>query len=72
MAEPRKPHPIAPAPPRWARRHQVADYLHVSSRTIDHWVARGLIIAYRMPGDRALVFDLNEVDALIRSRPVAV
>jgi excisionase family DNA binding protein len=72
MAGPRKPHPIAPAPPRWARRHQVADYLHVSSRTIDNWIAHGLLVAYRMPGDRALAFDLNEVDALIRSRRVAV
>ena len=66
--QPAKTRPIARPTPRWTRRAGVAAYLLVSMRTIDNWIARGLIVAYRMPGERGLVFDLNEVDELIRSR----
>jgi len=71
MAPPRNSHPVAPPPARWVRRFEVATYLHVSPRTVDTWIAKGWITAYRMPGDRPLAFDLNEVDALIRSRKVS-
>lgn len=63
----RSPAP-APARPRWARRFEVAQHARVSSRTVDTWIARGLLQAFRMPGGRALVFDLNAVDQLITAR----
>jgi len=64
------PKTITPTPTRpcWATRLEVAQYLRKSPRTIDEWIARGYVQAYRLPGNRSLVIDLNEVDAVIRSR----
>jgi excisionase family DNA binding protein len=53
--------------PRWATRAEVAGYTHKGIRTIDVWVARGVIRAYRVPGSRSLLIDLNEVDEAIRA-----
>jgi excisionase family DNA binding protein len=64
---PPKKYPVAPPPPRWVTRAQLAERVHKSTRTIDTWIATGRIKAYRLPGGRSLVIDLNEVDALIRS-----
>ena len=53
--------------PRWATRPEVAEYIRKSVRTIDGWIAAGHIPAYRLPGGRSLVIDLNDVDALIQA-----
>jgi hypothetical protein len=63
-ALPPKKHPVAPPTPRWVTRAQLAERVHKSTRTIDTWIATGRIKAYRLPGGRSLVIDLNEVDEL--------
>jgi excisionase family DNA binding protein len=64
---PTKKHPPVPPEPRWATRVETAKYLHKSDRTVDNWIANGWITAYRMPGGRSLLIDLNEVDDAIRA-----
>ena len=59
--------PQSTARPRWATRDETAGYVHKGTRTIDTWIANGLIRAYRVQGGRSLLIDLNEVDDAIRS-----
>ena len=56
-----------PREPRWVRRIPAAKYAQVSRRTLDIWVAEGKIPAYKSPGGRALLFDLNEIDDVLRA-----
>lgn len=47
---------------RWATGPEVADYIHVSLRTVREMAAQGAITGYRF-GPRLIRYDLNEVDA---------
>ena len=47
---------------RWGTKADVAQYLDVSTKTVDRLTARGLITAYPL-GPRLLRYDLNEIDA---------
>lgn len=51
-------------PPRWATKPQAAAHVSVHPETIDNWVERGLIHAYRA-GPRLIRYDLNEIDAML-------
>ena len=53
--------------PRWATRVETAKYLHKGERTVDAWIANGVIRAYRVPAGRSLLIDLNEVDEALRA-----
>ena len=48
---------------------EVADYLGVSRRTIEYWVAAGIIPSVELPG-RIRRFDREAIDAWVRSRAV--
>ncbi len=47
-------------------------YLGCSGRTLRNYVARGYFAAYKVPGVRGLVFDLDEIDAWRASAPARV
>jgi hypothetical protein len=54
-----------PAPaPRWADEHAAADYLSVTTRTIQRYAADGLITRGGIGGIAR--YDLNELDAILR------
>jgi excisionase family DNA binding protein len=65
-------HPVPPTPPRWADHKQAAKYLTVSERTLDTYVSDGKVVAYKTPGERKLLFDLNEIDEVLRRGRVVV
>ncbi|BBY78928.1 DNA-binding protein [Mycolicibacterium pulveris] len=52
-----------PPPRRWAKKPDAAAYVDVYPETIDNWVERGLIRAYKF-GPRLVRYDLNEIDAM--------
>ena len=49
---------------RWGTKADVADYLNLSTKTVDRLTERGLIRAYPL-GPRLLRYDLNEIDAAL-------
>src|SRR5215207_3900131 len=55
----RSPIKFEDAPPRFG----------VTQRTFRNYVAKGYFAAYRMPGVRGLVLDLDEVEAAMRRLP---
>jgi excisionase family DNA binding protein len=42
---------------------------HSSTRTIRHWIEDGRITAYKVPGERAVRVDLDEIDEVMPSTP---
>ncbi|MCH9734508.1 MAG: excisionase family DNA-binding protein [Actinomycetia bacterium] len=52
---------------RWAPTNAAAKYAGVHPNTIRNWVAAGKIKAYRTPGGRLYLFDLDELDAAVVS-----
>lgn len=40
-----------------------------TDRTVRLWVSKGLIPAYRMPGVKAALIDIDEADAILDSLP---
>lgn len=49
---------------RWVTKAEVAQHLHVSSRTVERMVDRGELTTY-IVSERLVRFDLDEVDAMI-------
>jgi excisionase family DNA binding protein len=47
----------------WATKKDVAMHLKCSLRTIENWIAKGLLISYRFGG--RVFLDLNEVDQAV-------
>lgn len=61
---------------RQERRHggyvsmrTLADDLEVSERTVRRWIADGLLPAYRLPGERTLRVQMEDVEDLLRRIP---
>lgn len=52
---------------RWGTKGDVAQHLHVSTKTVDRLVARGEIRAYPV-GPRLVRFDLAEIDATMTAQ----
>ncbi len=50
---------------------EVANYLGVSRRTVEYWVAAGVIPSVELPG-RIRRFDRIAIDSWVRSRAVPV
>lgn len=50
--------------PRYATKRAAATYAAVSNRTVERWIASGLITRYATSGDHVRI-DLNEVDRLL-------
>jgi excisionase family DNA binding protein len=61
----RTPPSTTSAPTRWMNRADLATYLRCSLRTVDELKADGAIYAYRVR--RLILFDLEEVDEMVRS-----
>ena len=56
---------------RFVNINEVAEYLGVSTRTIDRYAKRGLIPCCRFPGKRGqLRFDLEEVNDWMKKRRI--
>ena len=49
---------------RWGTKADVAQYLNLSTKTVDRLTERGVIRAYPL-GPRLLRYDLNEIDAAL-------
>lgn len=64
----RKPVVMAPPPRRWATPKGAAEYGEVTPRTLRNFVRAGKLTAYRL-GNRAIRYDLNEIDALLHPVP---
>jgi excisionase family DNA binding protein len=56
--------------PRWASLNEAATYMHVSRNTLRNWIAWELLPAKRV-GPRLIQVDLNDLDRLRTSIPVA-
>jgi predicted site-specific integrase-resolvase len=54
--------------PRWRPLSDAADESGVSRRTLERWLARGLLRRYTVMGDRRTYIDLDEVDKLREPR----
>ena len=64
--------PQSPEPARrYASQTAAAKYFGCSVRTLRRHIAAGDITAYRLPGGRLILVDLNEVDAALRPIPTA-
>ena len=57
------------SPRRLASIEKVAAYLDASPRTVRNYIAAGKLTGYRLPGNRLIRVDLNEVDAVLRPIP---
>jgi excisionase family DNA binding protein len=62
----RKSRDRLPAGPRWASYRETAAYIGVNERTVRQMVDDGRLKQYSL-GKRLVRFDLNEVDAAMRS-----
>lgn len=51
--------------PRILRRPAAAAYLGVGLRTLDGWIAQGLLPVVRIPGSPMVLFDVAELDRWI-------
>ena len=49
--------------------HQAATHVGVTDRSIRNYIGRGHFPAYRVPGVRGVMLDLDEVDAAMRRLP---
>lgn len=49
-------------------RH-VAQYLECTDRTVRNYIGQGYFPAYKQPGSRGLLVDLDDVDAAMRRLP---
>ena len=56
---------------RYLTLGEVANYLGVSRRTVEYWVAAGVIPSVELPG-RIRRFDRIAIDSWVRSRAVPV
>jgi excisionase family DNA binding protein len=52
---------------RYLTYARAAAYLSVSAQTIRRWVTTGRLLAHR-PSERIVLFDVRELDALIRGQ----
>ncbi len=46
-------------------RQDSSGYLHISARTLDKLVTRGVLKPVRLPGCRRVLFDVGDLDRLI-------
>lgn len=58
-----------PRTPRWASSYELGEYLGLHQKTINKLTRSGRLVAYRLGTN--FRYDLNEVDAGIRSAPVS-
>lgn len=49
--------------------HQFSRHMSVSERTVRNWISEGHFPAYRVPGVRGVVVDLDDAEAAIRRLP---
>lgn len=54
----------------WRFLDEAALETGVSRRTLNRWIATGLIQVYRVPGDRRRMVDLDDVRKLRQPKPV--
>jgi excisionase family DNA binding protein len=53
-------------PEEFITRAESADILKIEIRTLDRWVQKGRLRAYRVPGSRLIRFKRKEVMALLQ------
>jgi excisionase family DNA binding protein len=51
----------------WVKKADVAKHLNISRRTLDNWMAKGVIPYIRL-GERRVFFKISEVDEAINRR----
>jgi excisionase family DNA binding protein len=56
--------------PTWRHLDDAAQEVGVSRRTLNRWIADGLLRVYRVPGDRRRMVDLDEIEKLRQPRPI--
>jgi excisionase family DNA binding protein len=60
-----------PGPRRLATFEQTGRHRGVSERTVRNWLGRGHFRGYKVPGIRAVLLDLDEVDAALTKLPAS-
>lgn len=58
--------------PRYVTQQQAADHFQVHVRTIRNWISKGLVTGYRLPGQRAVRVDLDEMLRAMRVIPTTL
>ena len=53
-------------------QEQAAARLQVTPKTIRNYIAKGLIVGYRLPGGRAVRVDLDEIERVMSVIPTTV
>lgn len=56
---------------RWLTQREAADYLGVTDRTIRKYIARGLLVGYRIGEVHTIRVDRLELEALLKPIPSA-
>ncbi|MCK6081486.1 hypothetical protein KZX37_08295 [Microbacterium sp. EYE_5] len=57
-----------PSAPRLLDRRNTALHFQVNPATIDNWLSRGYIKAYRLDFSRSLFYDLDEIERALKLR----
>lgn len=55
-----------PTYPTWLTKEEAAEFLRVRPRTIDRWVAEGLITKHRIADLQSVRFSREELEALVQ------
>lgn len=55
--------------PRWASLTTAAEYYDCSVKTIRRYIADGMLPGHRVPNDKTIRVDLNDLDALGKRIP---
>ena len=53
--------------PNWVTRRELAGTLKRSTKTVDNLTRAGTLVAYKLPGSRGVLYDLNEVNSTMRA-----
>lgn len=53
----------------WLRKKEAADYMGVSTSTVDRWVREGRLRAYYLPGGKTRRFRKADLDAAVAPKP---
>lgn len=54
------------ASPTWLTKEEAAEFLRVRPRTIDRWVAEGIIMKYRIADLQSVRFNKEELETLVQ------
>ena len=54
---------------RIVHQQQAAQAVGIHIRTVRNWITQGLVTGYRLPGERSVWVDLDEIEAHVKAKP---